>query len=75
MLVGGVMGGPVGALLGAGVGLLIGSGAQTATGLEERAYRVRTSTGEEHVVRSPRDEFAVGQQVEVSGRRLHPITR
>lgn len=71
MLVGGGAGGPIGALLGAGIGWLAGSGVQKASGLEERAYKVRSSTGEEQVVRSPRTEFAVGQQVEVSGRRLH----
>ncbi len=72
--VGGAAGGPIGALLGAGIGLLVGHGVQTASGLEERAYRVRSSTGEEQVVRSPREEFAVGQQVEIIGRRLHAVT-
>ncbi|WP_218583869.1 hypothetical protein [Pseudomonas akapageensis] len=73
MLVGGAGDSPVGALLGAGIGLLVGHGVQTATGLEERAYRVRSSTGEEQVVRSPHEEFAIGQQVEVNGRRLHTV--
>lgn len=74
VLVGGAAGGPLGALVGAGIGLFVGSGVQKASGLEERAYKVRSSTGEERVVRSPREEFAIGQQVEVSGRRLHPVT-
>lgn len=74
MLVGGAVGGPVGALLGAGIGLLVGHGVQTASGLEELAYKVRSSTGEDQVVRSPGEEFAIGQQVEVSGRRLHAMT-
>ncbi|WP_229775594.1 hypothetical protein [Pseudomonas laurentiana] len=47
---------------------------QSATGLEGRAYKVRSSAGEERVVRSPSEEFAIGQQVEVSGRRPYAIT-
>ncbi len=76
MLVGGGLGGPIGALLGAGAGLLVGSSVQSASGLEERAYRVGSkTTGEEHIVRSPHAEFAIGQQVEVRGRRLHAISQ
>ncbi|MHC8333489.1 hypothetical protein [Pseudomonas sp. LB3P25] len=74
VLVGGAAGGPLGALIGAGIGLLGGREVQKASGLEERAYTVRSSTGEERVVRSPREEFAIGQQVNVKGRRLHAIT-
>lgn len=74
LLVGGAVGGPIGALLGAGVGLLVGSGVQSATGLEGNAYKVRDSTGKEQVVRSPREEFAIGQQVEVEGIRLRAAT-
>lgn len=74
VIVGGALGGPAGALLGAGVGLLIGSGVQSATGLEGRAYKVRSSAGEERVVRSPSEEFAIGQQVDVSGRRPYAVT-
>ena len=74
VLVGGAVGGPLGALVGAGIGLFAGSEVQKAGGLEERAYRVRNGAGEEQTVRSPRKEFAIGQQVEVSGRRLHEIT-
>ncbi|AWM95183.1 hypothetical protein DJ564_17540 [Pseudomonas sp. 31-12] len=71
VLIGGAAGGPLGALIGAGLGLLGGREVQKATGLEERAYTVRSNTGEERVVRSPREEFAIGQQVDVRGRRLH----
>ncbi|KAA0952970.1 hypothetical protein FQ185_29775 [Pseudomonas sp. ANT_H12B] len=74
VLVGGAAGGPFGAVVGAVIGLFAGSGVQKASGLEERAYKVRSDTGEEQVVRSPRQEFAIGQQVEVSGRRLHAVT-
>lgn len=71
---GGAVGGPVGALLGAGVGLFVGSGVQSATGQEGHAYKVRSSTGEVRTFRSPREEFSIGQQVEVSGIRLRAVT-
>lgn len=74
VLIGGAAGGPLGALIGAGVGLLGGREVQKAGGLEERAYTVRSSTGEEREVRSPREEFAVGQQVNVKGGRLHAVS-
>lgn len=74
LLVGGAAGGPIGALVGAGIGLFVGSGVQSAAGLEENAYKVRDSSGKEQVVRSPSDTFAIGQQVEVSGIRLRPVT-
>ncbi len=74
VLVGGAAGGPLGALVGAGIGFFAGSEVQKASGLEERAYKVRNSAGEEQTVRSPRQEFAIGQQVDVSGRRLHDRT-
>ena len=75
VLAGGAAGGPIGALIGAGVGLLGGREVQKVSGLEERAYIVRnSSTGKEQVVRSPREEFAVGQQVNVKGLRLHAVT-
>jgi len=70
LLVGGAAGGPIGALVGAGVGLLVGSGVQSATGQQGRNYTVRSSTGEVKTVRSPREEFAIGQQVEMNGIRL-----
>lgn len=75
LLVGGAVGGPVGALVGAGVGLFVGSGVQSATGQEGHAYQVRSSTGEVRTVRSPNEEFAIGQQVEVSGIRLRAATQ
>lgn len=70
LLVGGAVGGPIGA----GVGLFVGSGVQSATGQQGHAYKVRSSTGEVSTFRSPREEFAVGQQVEVSGIRLRAAT-
>lgn len=74
LLVGGAAGGPLGALLGAGIGLFAGSAVQSATGLQEHAYKVRDSAGKEQVVRSPQEDFAIGQQVEVSGIRLRDAT-
>lgn len=74
VLIGGAAGGPLGALIGAGLGMQGGREVQKVSGLEERAYTVRSHTGEEQVVRSPREEFAIGQQVDVKGRRLHAVT-
>lgn len=73
VLIGGAAGGPLGALVGAGIGLLGGREIQKASGLEDRAYKVRNNAGEEQIVRSPTEEFAIGQQVEVKGRRLHSV--
>lgn len=73
-LVGGAAGGPIGALVGAAIGLVAGTGVQVAVGQEGPAYKVRSSSGEERVVRSPREEFTIGQKVEVSGTRLHTTT-
>lgn len=75
LLVGGAVGGPVGALIGAGVGMFAGSGVQSATGQEGHAYKVRSNTGEVRTIRSPNEEFAIGQQVEVSGIRLRAATQ
>lgn len=74
VLIGGAAGGPLGALIGAAVGIFGGREVQKATGLEERAYTIRRNTGEERVVRSPHKEFAIGQQVEFRGNRLHTPT-
>nr|WP_090276489.1 hypothetical protein [Halopseudomonas litoralis] len=71
VMLGGAAGGPLGALVGAGIGLLVGKGLQSAGGLEERAYEVRGTDGENAVVRSPTTEFAIGQQVERRGSQLH----
>lgn len=71
VLIGGAAGGPLGALVGAALGIFGGREVQKATGLEERAYTVQSNTGEQRVVRSPRHDFAIGQQVEVRGNRLH----
>lgn len=74
VLIGGAAGGPLGALIGAGIGLLTGREVQKVGGMEERAYKVRSDTGEEQIVRSPREEFAIGQQVQVKGNRPHAVS-
>jgi len=67
----GAIGGPIGMLIGAGIGALFGGEAQEAAGLSDRAYKVRTADGKEKVVRSPAQEFAVGDKVETRGNRVH----
>ncbi|HLD65252.1 MAG TPA: hypothetical protein VJA19_04345 [Pseudomonas sp.] len=71
-LLGGAAGGPVGALVGGGLGLLAGSSVQDASGLSQRAYVVKTASGEEKTLRSPNAQFQVGEQVIRRGGRLHP---
>lgn len=67
----GAVGGPLGALVGAGIGWLAGWGVQEGTGLSENAYQVRGDDGETRVVRSPNRQFAIGEQVDRQGGRLH----
>lgn len=71
VMVGGAAGGPVGALIGAGLGWLAGWGAQEGAGLSENAYEVRSDDGGTRVVRSPNRQFAIGEQVDRQGGRLH----
>ncbi|SEP77728.1 hypothetical protein SAMN04244573_00423 [Azotobacter beijerinckii] len=68
----GAVGGPIGALVGAGVGALFGDSAQDVTGASDRAYVVRTDSGELKTVRSPNRVFAVGDKVEIRGNRPYP---
>ncbi|MDV7211154.1 hypothetical protein SAMN04244572_01997 [Azotobacter beijerinckii] len=68
----GAVGGPIGALVGAGVGALFGDSAQDVTGTSDRAYVVRTDSGELKTVRSPNRVFAVGDKVEIRGNRPYP---
>lgn len=71
MLVGGaVTGGPVGALVGLGVGLFVGKFAQQKSGLSQKAYVVKTDSGDLKTVRSHGLSFNPGDQVVVSGNRL-----
>ncbi|GAB3386823.1 hypothetical protein [Azotobacter armeniacus] len=66
----GAIGGPIGMLVGAGIGALFGGEVQEATGLSDRAYKVRTADGEEKVLRSPAEELVVGDKVETRGNRV-----
>ena len=75
VMLGGAAGGPLGALAGAGMGWLLGKTAQQASGLEERAYTVRTAEGETRMVRSPNAQFSVGEQVKRRGNRLYALER
>lgn len=73
VMIGAAAGGPVGALAGAGLGWLAGWGIQSSTGLSETAYAVRGEDGETVLVRSPNQQFAIGDQVNQSGRRLRAL--
>ncbi|WP_406833992.1 hypothetical protein [Pseudomonas asiatica] len=73
VMLGGAAGGPVGALAGAGLGWLAGWAIQSGTGMSETAYAVREDGGSTVVVRSPVQRFAIGDQVEQRGGRLHPL--
>lgn len=75
LMIGGAAGGPLGALAGAGAGLLAGKLVQQTSGLEERAYWVRTEQGDTALVRSPNAEFSIGQRVERRGNRLYALER
>ena len=72
LLVGGAAtGGPLGALVGLGLGILGGKFAQQKAGLSQRAYVVSADGGNLKTVRSPRQIFQPGDQVTISGNRLH----
>ena len=71
MMIGGV-GGPIGALLGAGVGALFGGATQGVTGTSDRAYVVRTDSGDLKTYRSPNYVFAEGDKVVIYGNRPRP---
>jgi len=70
LMLGAAAGGPVGALVGAAAGLWSGAQVQAATGNSGSAYVVRHEDGREQWVRSPKERFALGQQVEMNGIRL-----
>jgi len=71
MMIGGV-GGPLGALVGAGVGALFGGATQGATGTFDRAYVVRTDSGDLKTYRSPNYIFSPGDKVVIYGNRPRP---
>ncbi|SFB57115.1 hypothetical protein [Azotobacter beijerinckii] len=69
----GSVGGPIGAVLGAGVGALFGGSGQKVAGASDRAYVVRTDSGELKTYRSPNYIFAVGDKVVIYGNRPRPL--
>lgn len=73
IMLGAAAGGPLGALAGAGLGWMAGWGIQSSTGLSETAYAVRAEDGKTALVRSPNQQFAIGDQVDQSGRRLRAL--
>ena len=73
LMLGAAAGGPVGAVVGGLAGIWAGATTQHASGLSEHAYVVKTATGEELTVRSPKLTFSPGDQVVVQGNRLHSL--
>lgn len=71
LMLGAAAGGPVGAVVGGLAGIWAGATTQQASGLSEQGYVVKTATGEELTVRSPKQTFSPGEQVLVQGNRLH----
>lgn len=69
----GSVGGPVGAVVGAGLGALFGGSGQKALGGSDRAYIVRTDSGELKTYRSPNYVFAPGDKVVIYGNRPRPL--
>lgn len=70
VLIGGVVGGPLGALVVGGLGLLAGDQVQDASGLSQRAYRVKDDRGEERTVRAPHLQLQPGDRVQLQAGRL-----
>ena len=72
LLIGGAIAGPVGAIGAALAGLWVGGETQRASGMHGEAYVVEREDGSKQTVRSPTTQFAVGEQVEIVGRRPVP---
>jgi len=70
-LVGGAGAGPFGAILGGFGGAWAGSNIQQSTNTSGTAYVVKTADNTEQVVRSPNKAWQAGEQVVISGNRLH----
>ncbi|WP_207891823.1 hypothetical protein [Thiogranum longum] len=69
-MVGAAVGGPVGAI---GVGFAsvwLGGNVQETTGLHGRAYRIKSHDGTIRIVRSPQQQWSIGDQVQVDDNRL-----
>jgi len=70
ILIGGAAGGPLGALAAGVAGAWVGGEVQEGTGQSGRAYRVELEDGSEKVVRSPKQTWKHGDDVEIVGNRL-----
>ncbi|MDD0844123.1 hypothetical protein [Pseudomonas sp. Gutcm_11s] len=70
LMVGAAAGGPIGAVVGAAVGGWSGAQVQSASGNTGTAYIVRDDEGEERWIRSPKQRFEPGQQVELRQGRI-----
>ncbi|ASL26966.1 hypothetical protein [Azotobacter chroococcum] len=69
----GSVGGPIGAVVGAGLGAVLGGSGQKALGGSDRAYIVRTDSGELKTYRSPNYVFVPGDKVVIHGNRPRPL--
>lgn len=72
LMVGGVAGGPLGGIVGAGLGWLLGAETQEAAGLSQMAYEIKDDSGQLRQVRSPNQQFVVGEQVDYRAGRIAP---
>jgi len=62
-----VAGGPVGAIGASLASAWLGGKVQETTGLHGRAYRIENEDGSTSIVRSPQQEWSIGDQVKVNG--------
>lgn len=72
VMMGAAAGGPIGAIAGAVTGAFGGGSVQGATRTQQRAYMVRTDSGEIRRYRSPTRMYAVGDQVKIVRGRIQP---
>lgn len=73
VMMGAAAGGPVGAIAGALMGAFGGGGVQEGTGNRQKAYMVRTDSGEVRRYRSPNHRFAIGEKVQIIRGRVRPL--
>lgn len=73
VMMGAAAGGPIGAVAGAVAGVFGGSGVQESSGNKQKAYLVRTDSGEVRRYRSPKYRFAVGEKVHIVRGRVRPL--
>lgn len=71
-LIGGAAGGPLGAIAGGLLGAWAGGEVQQQAGLSGDRYAVRTEQDETLSLRSPNQQFEIGDRVTVDGIRLKP---